>query len=219
MIVFVHNYSMNTTKLSQNVRKTTPDFRFQNHEEMSHRIYDRLLYHLENKQISFIKQNSVSGSVFHQRARSVLRQTHRLPVAVLDRLEISVKRDAENFRTRLVTRDAPASLFYELRRKGDETLIARHRIAALPNFILNALICEALAREFPRDEILSCQGFCERESCLRLDIDETYGRRGFLMPVYRNKLIAALRVFRYPKDKSPFILRTREDERTNGGLN
>jgi len=107
--------------------------------------------------------------------------------------------------------DAPPSLYWHLKREGREDLIIEHCIVAVPNFLLNALVCEALEKSFPRHELLSCPGFILREGSLRLDLDDSLSRRGFMVPVMRNGLIDSLRVFRYPNDIG-FTLRSRPGE-------
>lgn len=86
-------------------------------------------------------------------------------------------------------------------------------VCAVPNFILNALICQQLHKKFGDLSICGC--FYKINDCWRLDVDSGLARRGLLLPL-RSRftgLIYALKVFRHPDDPKPFILKLR------GGLN
>lgn len=161
-----------------------------------HRIYNRLLIYLSNPRIRHIP----TGRIFPSQS---FIPTNEKQFADITAPEYEA------------VRDVPKNLYVELKRENKtETLFDRRifPVVAVPSFILNALCCEALEKEFRRSEILSCGGFVLREGYLRLDLEEWLSRRGFMMPVKDERgLITALRVFRSPKDARPFILKTRSD--------
>jgi hypothetical protein len=172
-----------------------------------HRIYNRFLELLSNARIRSIQSGKILPYIFHPSAEMPERAG----------LETEIIDDAENYLSNYeVVRDVPARLHNELRR-GEKDLIVNNRIVPLPGFILNALVCESLGKEFSRADVLACGGFILRENYVRLDLDETYSKSGFLMPVKTNGLITALRVFRFPNDERPFILKSRNDWRQNNG--
>ena len=117
-----------------------------------------------------------------------------------------------------VVRDVPLALYNDLKSEGKLDLIFDGVCAPVPGALLNALICEAMQRRFPRELLLSTPGFIEVctndesgvcNKSIRLDIDDRHARRGFIMPDFYGKLITALKVFRYPNDPRPFILTSR----------
>ncbi len=201
---------MNKTNLPLSAKKFTPNFNYSGIETTRHRIYNRLLEFLENKQRREIKPKRV----LHRETRRALLEKCKIPTETINRLENSILRESANISFE-ITRDSPAALFHELKRSGDENLIIESRIVCVPNFILNACVCEALEKEFARSEILTVEGFILREGYIRLDVDEKISARGFMMPVFRNGRISAMKVFRYPKDTRPFILRSRKTEVSN----
>jgi hypothetical protein len=173
-----------------------------------HRIYNRFFELLSNARIRNIKSGKILPYIFHPSAEMPERAG----------LETEIIDDAEHYLSNYeVVRDVPGRLHEELRRRGENDLIVKNRIVTLPGFILNALVCESLEKEFSRADVLACDGFILRENYVRLDLDETYSKSGFLMPVETNGLITALRVFRFPNDERPFILKSRNDWRQNNG--
>lgn len=82
-------------------------------------------------------------------------------------------------------------------------------VCPIPNSTQNALVCEKLARCFKDLSICGC--FLKIGDIWRLDIDEYLSRRGLFLPVRsrQNGLIYGLKVFRYPNDQKPFLLKTR----------
>lgn len=86
-------------------------------------------------------------------------------------------------------------------------------VCAVPNFILNALICERLQKKFGDLSVCGC--FYQIGGYWRLDVDQSLARRGLLMPVRSEftGLIYALKVFRYPDDPKPFTLKLRGGKR------
>ncbi len=179
-----------------------------NYVQLQHNIYSRLISYLEQRQIRSKKTGNTLQYIFHETAN--ISDKQNLEAEILDFAEFSAL-DYE------VLRYVPNSLFYELKQQGETQIIAENRIVGIPNFILNACVCEALLREFPIDDLVACNGFILREGCIRLDVDETYVRKGFMMPFYKNGLIAGLKVFRYPNDNRPFILKSRTS--ASGGDN
>ncbi|HRH40364.1 MAG TPA: hypothetical protein PKY82_01880 [Pyrinomonadaceae bacterium] len=85
-------------------------------------------------------------------------------------------------------------------------------VCPIPNFILNALVCEKLVKLFGDLSICGC--FRKDTSDLgefwRIDIDEKLSRQGVFLPVRsRDGYIYGLKVFRYPGDQRPFLLKAR----------
>ncbi len=122
--------------------------------------------------------------------------------------------------------DAPFHLFEEFQRLNVTDKLFDIRAVAIPGKIQNALVCEKLLENFSAGQLLAVPGFVlihsfdeagNRSESVRLDIDAHICRRGFMMPVLRNGLITNLKVFRYPDDERPFILRSRNSN--NGGQN
>ena len=95
----------------------------------------------------------------------------------------------------------------------DQDQLWKLGVCSVPNFILNALACQQLQRIFGDLSVCGC--FYKINGCWRLDLDEKLSKRGLLMPLRSSKTgwIYALKVFRYPDDPKPFILKLR------GGLN
>lgn len=177
-----------------------------------HRIYNRLLEMLSNPRIRHRRSGKVLPFAIHP-------QTNLSNHAELEaEIFYFATHHAPDYE---VVRDVPGALYFDLKQTGESDLIFTKRAVAVPNFILNALCCEALEKEFSRASILACNGFCLREGYFRLDLDETLVRRGFITPEIDEKigLIGGLRVFRYSKDSRPFILRTRSNSYISGGLN
>ena len=88
-------------------------------------------------------------------------------------------------------------------------------VCFVPNFILNALVSEKLAKKF--GDLSICECFVRINGYWRLDIDQKLARQGLLMPIKSriSGLIYGLRVFRYPDDENLFILRNREGKWQN----
>jgi hypothetical protein len=187
--------------------------------KIAHRIYDGVLFYLANPRIRLRESDRV---VFRPGAEAFL-SNHGFTDPEIERMENEILFFAENYSTKYeIVRDAPAILLDELRRRNLCEWISEKRIVRLPNSMMNALICERLQKEFSRNVLLSCAGFIERVdtgekgerlAAVRIDIDEKLIRKGFMMPVFRSGLIAALKVFRHPKDERPFNLKSR-----SGGL-
>lgn len=188
---------------------------------LRHRIFDRLLFHLENMQIRSVKTGITLPYILHPKTKQALLENEGFSMVEIENMENSILRDAERFSSWEVIRDAPSALFYDLKQTGETDLLIEKRAVCIPNCILNALLCETLEKEFCRADILACDGFILREGCMRLDVDETIVRRGFMTPKInaRNGLISGLLIFRYPKDKRPFVLRSRSNSNYSGELN
>lgn len=152
-------------------------------EITKHKIFNKTLSILENKRLRVTR----TGQILHKKSEAFLTDT----------LEIVV--------------DAPGALFYDLKQGGKLDLIGEARAVVVPNFILNALLCESLEKQFTRAQILASGAFVLIEGYLRLDVDEYHVRRGFMMPIIdaKSSLIVGLRVFRYPNDERPFVLKAR----------
>jgi hypothetical protein len=186
-----------------------------------HGIYNSLLLILQNKQIRDKASAQTLPYVLHPLTKEAL-LNEGYSALKIQRLEDSIIRDMENSRDCEVVFDAPLALS----RQVDSETILHTRAVAVPGKILNALVCQAMLKIIPENELLQIPGFIKifdldedgmRISGVRLDIDERLARGGFMMPVIQNGLICALKVFRYPNDEKPFILRTRRF--SQGGIN
>lgn len=165
-----------------------------------HRIYSRTLELFSNPRIRHRQSGMILSYVLHPQA----------DIPNREEIEAEIFYFAEHHALDYeVVRDVPRRLYRELQRQGESNLIFENQIVALPNFILNALVCLTLQKEFSRADVLSCGGFVRRKNLVCLDLDETFLRSGFMMPVKSGGLITALRVFRYPADERPFILKSR----------
>jgi hypothetical protein len=83
-------------------------------------------------------------------------------------------------------------------------------VCYVPNFNLNVLVCEKLAKHF--GDLSVCKCFYKlSDNTWRLDVDEKLAKNGLLMPVQGrfNGLIYALKVFRHADDPRPFFLKLR----------
>jgi hypothetical protein len=82
-------------------------------------------------------------------------------------------------------------------------------VCPIPNFVLNALACEKLAKHFGDLSVCGC--FIKVGRSWRLDIDQYLSARGLFLPIRSDHscLIYGLRVFRYPDDQKSFILKIR----------
>ena len=187
--------------------------------ETKHRIYDRLLTLLSNPQIRVKETGAILPYVLHPLTKQSLMSEDGFTVQEIAELEAQIINDAdENLNAYEVIHDAPAALYHELKKVGDEDLIFDNRMVSLPDPIINALVCEALQKEFARKTLLGCDGFIEYRGAdengvlhkaIRIDVDGWIVRQGFMMPDYRYGLIRALRVFRHPQDERPFRLKSR----------
>ena len=167
-------------------------------------IYSKLLTFLEFRHVRHRRTGTVLPFIFHPKA--IIPEREKLEREILDFAEFF----AQHYE---VIRDVPSALFFDLKQSGETDLIFAKRAVPIPNFILNASVCEAIQKEFSRDDILTCEGFILREGYIRLDLDEKHARRGFIAPEIDTKsgLIIGLRVFRFPNDNRPFLLRTRKN--------
>jgi hypothetical protein len=185
----------------------------------NHLILFSLLAMLEERELVDAETGEIvpEGS---EAARKLIREAgwskHSITGEIVERTSSFAGRPRWRMRKRV-----PKSLLYQLttfdpatkqRRfntEEDETFVFDNMIVEVPNFILNACLCQELRNRFPRVELRACPGFIEREGCLRLDLDDHLSQRGFMMPVIETGLIQTLRVFRYPQDTRPFILKSR----------
>lgn len=182
--------------------------------ETKHHIYSRLLELLSNPKIK--------PFVLHPNTKKVLQSEDGFTNEQIHALEVQIIKDAEYLPGYEVFRDAPAALYYALSRTDETNLIFENQIVPLPNDVLNTIVCTELQKELERKSLLACEGFIESRATdgngvirktvrLDFDVDSKIIGRGFMLPVYRNGLISALKVFRHPEDAKPFILRTRKE--------
>ncbi len=185
--------------------------------ETKHKIYDRLLTLLSNPKVKAKKTGLVLPYILHPLTKQSLMSEHGYTAQEIAELEGQIIQDAdENLTGYEVLRDAPAALYHALEQNSD--WIFDNRVASLPTPAQNALVCEALQKEFARKVLLACDGFVEHRGtdesgiihkAIRLDIDGWITHRGFMVPIYRYGLITALKVFRHPHDERPFRLNSR----------
>jgi hypothetical protein len=189
--------------------------------ETRHKIYDRLLDLLSNAQIKTEDGGAALPFILHAKTKDALRSEDGLSNWQVAKLETRITKNAEYLRGFDVTADAPAALYYALQKTDEISLIFENRIAPLPNMILNALVCIELVKEFGRKTLLACDGFIEVRAIdeagiihksIRLDIGGWVIRNGFMVPVYRNGLVSALKIFRNHRDERPFRLQSRSRE-------
>lgn len=91
----------------------------------------------------------------------------------------------------------------------DDADLYDYGICSIPNFLLNALICEKLTDRFGDLSVCGCFRKIQK-GWWRLDVDESLSRRGLFIPQRdRNGLIYGLKTMRYPDDPRPFILKKR----------
>jgi hypothetical protein len=183
-----------------------------------HRIYDALLSLLQNKQIRSLKTGAALLYTLHELTIKGLREQHSFSDGDIKNIEDSIFRDVENMRDYEIVIDAPFHLFKEFEKIDVTDKFFDTRAVAIPGKIENALICEKLLKTFSAGQLLAVSGFTlissfdeagNRRDSLRLDIEAHLCRRGFMMPILRRGLITNLKIFRYPDDERPFILRSR----------
>ncbi len=176
---------------------------------IKHKIFRDLFAMLENKRVRVVETAQILPFVLHNKVKGELHKSQGISIDEVTAIEASILRDVESMLDFETVRDAPSGLFFDLKQSGETDLIEAARAVAVPTLTLNALLCEALEKTFSRAQILASGAFILREGCIRLDVDECHVRRGFITPVIIGGLITGLRVFRYPKDERPFILRGR----------
>ncbi len=183
-----------------------------------HQIYDALLSLLQNKQVRSVKSGKVLPFALHELTVKNLREQHGFSDGDIKNIEDSIFRDVENMYDDKIVIDAPLHLFKELAKLDVTDKLFDIRAVAIPGKIENALLCEELLKTFSANQILAVPGFIlihsfdeagNRSESVRLDISSHLCRRGFLIPILRNGLITSLKVFRYPDDEKPFVLRSR----------
>ena len=179
-----------------------------------HRILNRLLEMLSNPRIRHRQSGKVLPYILHEKTKTALMSDYGFEHADIAKMEADIFDFAEYHALDYeVVRDVPGALYFDLRQTNKTDLIFTKRAVAIPTSILNALVCEALEKEFARNDILACDGFVLREGYLRLDLDGKLVRRGFITPIADEKsgLIIGLYVFRYPGDERQFVLRSRRE--------
>lgn len=116
---------------------------------------------------------------------------------------------------------APRRLDSILQKEGRSDLMFDRRIVPIPGPILNAVVCQHLSERFTdwemeiagcfRQAVFGSEDDLPTAICWRLDVDPWLCRQGFMFPVYREGFIHGLKVYRYPRDERPFILRARQE--------
>lgn len=178
---------------------------------IKNKIFRLLLAILVNKRIRVSRTGQFLPFLIHENVKRALVETGDFSADDIKNIESSIFRDVESMHDYETVSDAPGVLFYDLEQTDELDLIEAAGAVPIPNSISNILLCKELEKEFSQTEILSTGAFVLDESYLLLDIDERHVRRGFITPITDTKtgLITGLRVFRYPKDERPFVLRAR----------
>lgn len=186
-----------------------PPDRRSSSKHLSHLVYDQLISLLENRTLENVPAGLRLPNVIHPTVRDAFRRDGMTELEIEQTISTTVDavKDHPNW---CEIRDVPAALYNQFDRNGRADEIFRHRIVAVPNLIMNALICEKLLSLFQPAHLLSAPGFIILDGDIRIDIDARLARQGFFVPVIREGLIKRLLVFRRPKDERPFILRSRE---------
>lgn len=190
---------------------------------LEHLVYDRLLEALEDREVIYSVTQEVAPFIFHPRAEKLMREVEGWSQLSIDQSKSSIVDALQDHPQYEVTRVGPKALYKQLELEGREDLIQDNRIVPVPGKIVNTLVCGHLLTLFSESELLSCPGFVmkryepelDNEEAfygLRLDLDDYLARSGFIVPVQRGGLIRALKVFKYPKDERPFILKSRGGE-------
>lgn len=182
-------------------------------------IYKQIIEMLADKRLYEIETGKFKNSILDTRARNVLVSEDSLSLDEIAQLEKLIQSDATHNSIRYEERrNIPCELYTILKKQGNTDLIFDKDFLPLPTFIENALICQELQNKFCRKDLLACPGFLETISTdeqgiihrsIRLNIHESIVRRGFLLPLFRNKLIWALKVYRSVLDERPFLLNSR----------
>ncbi len=174
-----------------------------------HQIYSRFIFLMENRKFRSVKTGKQLPCILHERTKQALISEYNYTRADIAAIEDGIISDAEHLSNWEILQDVPLALFHDLKMRGETNLIFVERIFGIPSFLLNELICIELQKDFSTADLLAVDGFILTEGCIRLDLDEKYSKRGFIIPIYQDDLIFALKVFRYPNDNKPFFLRSR----------
>ncbi|MEZ5427296.1 MAG: hypothetical protein R2747_13585 [Pyrinomonadaceae bacterium] len=176
-------------------------------------IYITLLDLLADPRIYSCATGRSLPGVFRHETKGKIPNAVQIETEIFHQVEFGFFPDWE------VRRTIPIELYRRLKKQGRADLTFDGRIVPAPNWILNALVCTELEKRFGRKTLLACEGFVEiharnpegsgQISAVRIDIEDHFSKRGFLMPVLRNGMAVGLRVFRHPGDERPFLLRSR----------
>lgn len=189
--------------------------------ETKHQAYSRLIELLSNPKIKDNETGVTLPFILHAKTKDTLMSEDGFSIRQIAELETRIIKDAEYSCRFEVARDAPTALYFALQKADETYLVFENQIVPLPNEILNALVCTELQREFGRKVLLACDGFIEISKtdeagiihkAIRLNDDGWVIQSGFMLPVYRNGLITALKIFRNHRDERPFRLQSRSRE-------
>lgn len=185
-----------------------------------HAILDNAIRFLEAWQITDTETDEVCRQTLLSATKAAMRADGMSEIEIAQ-FEASLVNTLMDHPQWTMTREAPYSLASILKRQGRERILEEQRIVAIPDVTHNALMCEHLLTLFTLSDVLAVPGFVMRSidldngqkaQSLRLDIDTTYARTGFIVPIIKKRRIIGLRVFRYPTDRRPFVLKSRAKE-------
>ncbi len=190
-------------------------------------VYDRLLSFLEDRRL-FDVRTGAEFSGLSIEARQRIAAELGIPLHEFARQDAATIRLLDEGHPRWIgQRWVPSVLYNVLKKNGQEDLIWRHRIVAVPGWLFNALICEELVRMFGRAEVLRAPGFFDRAEydehggyigrSVRIDLEPHLAKQGFMRPVFNNRILTGFMVYRRPSDDRPFRLRTRTEDHSRFG--
>lgn len=190
---------------------------------LTDRIYRVVLFYLRNPRLRKVSNANEDGFRLHEITRRTLSKENGLSTQEIDALEDSIRSDIDAIQYGEIVQDVPRALNAELKKDRLEEAVSKHGIAPLPSPLENALICAELLKQFSQNELLRCPGFAlftkldidgKPVTVIRLDIDASIVRNGFIVPIIKSRMINSLRVYRHPNDTRPFILRSRNYSKT-----
>lgn len=191
------------------IGRTRPSWFYAKTNPTRHAIYDRVIAILENRTLQHVGSGDRFPFGLIPAVKDLLCQTEGFSKLDVEQGESSLINDLETHPCWNVLCDVPSDLYHQLAFDGKEETIFKHRIVPVPDDARNARLCRKLLTMFDRRDLVATPGFVDRDGDLRLDVDRYLAHKGFIVPVIREGLIDALRVFRQPGDTRPFLLRSR----------
>jgi len=208
-------HSANRLK-TQTVRWQTLPLLDRDKREERHAIYDQITFDLQNTSVEF--KDKELPYILHDQTTAALKREGLSDRQIQD-LHRDIIQDPEYMPDVRVLVSVPSSLHREVKNIGGDPLeIVKHSIVPIPGELTNMFICEALQKRFSIRELGLCNIFTTSTinrdgiefNSMRIDVEPWLSKQGFFLPVRNSDgQIYALKVFRYPKDKRPFLLRSR----------
>ena len=125
------------------------------------------------------------------------------------------------FRDSEIGIDVPPVLHLQMLIDGDDPLLlVKHQIIPIPNLEQNIMVSKRILRVLTPKTLDRVDVFVQEKNQfgdetgdIIIDIDWRYSAQGFMVPCFsRKRLIYGLKVFRYPGDPRPFMLRKRTNK-------